>query len=331
LAKDSATQIFLDALNLSHKNNDNYLGWCSGYFANVVELSKDVSIAFSMDGIGLKIKLYQLAGKYDQIGYDCIAACVNDLICVGAEPVAIMDYLHMSNANEQIIHEIGLGFKNAAMDARLNILGGETSVYGDSKKQVLDVCGVAVGRLKFRTPIMGHDIRQGNVIVGLHSTGLHCNGTTEAIQNYNKEDLFSVHTLLKQSMLEALTVPTACYSRVVTELFKVGIKPTGLVNISGGGITNMLRLQSQGVAFEFTHFPEVPDLFKVIRMKSEMPIGDMFNIYNMGIGFYMIIQQDEINQAVKILDLFQTPYSIMGRVVANDQKKISWRMNHEHM
>lgn len=324
--KDSATQIFLDALNLSHKNDDNYLGWCPGYFANVVELSKDVRIAFASDGIGLKIKLYQATKKHHLIGYDCIAACVNDLLCVGAYPVAIMDYLHMSRPDEDIIHQIGIGFKNAAMDNKLNILGGEVSIYGDSDKNLIDVCGTAIGQLAFRTPIMGHDIRQGNKIIGLHSSGIHCNGTTVALKPLTKEDLTTIIPPMKKTLMEALTVPTVNYTLPLTELFRQGVKPTGMVHVTGGGIKNILRLQSQGIAFEFDTFPEVPDFFKVIQMKTGLGIDTMFNTFNMGIGFYLIIQQDEFNEAVKILNRFQTPYSIMGKVVASDTKRIRWRM-----
>lgn len=327
MSKDSATQIFLDALNLSHKNDDNYLGWCTGYFANVVELSKDVSIAFASDGIGLKIKLYQATNKHHLIGYDCIAACVNDLLCVGAYPVAIMDYLHMSRHNEDIIHQIGIGFKNAAMDAKLNILGGEVSIYGDADKNLIDVCGTAIGQLAFRTPIMGYDIRQGNLIIGLHSSGIHCNGTTTALKPMTKKDLTTIIPPMKTTLMEALTVPTVNYTRPLTELFKGGIKPTGIVHVSGGGIRNMLRLQTQGIAFEFDNFPKVPDLFKVIRQKTGLSIEEMINTYNLGIGMYLIIQQDEFNDTVKILNRFQTPYSIMGKVVASDTKRIRWKMN----
>jgi len=322
--KDSATQTFLNALALSHRNNDDYMGWIPGYFANMVQLSKDVSIAFATDGVGFKTNLAHKINDYRSIGYDCLASCVNDLLCIGAEPIAFLNYIHMSEENEKVLTALGESFKNAAMDSRINILGGETSIYPNTSKFTYDVSGTIIGKMVFRTPITGNEVRQGNIIIGLHSSGIHCNGVTRAVKTFSLEEMMGVDPILKERIIDALLTPTKCYSSTVTRIFKAGIKPTGLVNISGGGIKNMLRLRTKGIQFILDNTLELPDIFKVIRLKSQMRVEEMINIFNMGIGFYLIIQQDEFKETLKILDNSPDAYSIIGKVEAGDVKRVRW-------
>lgn len=322
--KDSATATVINALALSHRNNDDYMGWIPGYFANMVQLSKDVSIAFASDGVGFKTNLAHKAKDYRSIGYDCLAACVNDLICVGAEPVAFLNYIHMSEENTEVLKALGESFKNASMDSRINILGGETSIYPNTQSLTYDVSGTAIGKMMFKTPITGNEVRQGNIIIGLHSSGIHCNGITRAVQSFTLEDMMSVDPILKERVIDVLLTPTKCYATTVMRLFTGGIKPTGIVNVSGGGVKNMLRLRTKGIQFILDNIPELPDIFKVIRLKSELRIEDMINIFNMGIGMYLIIQQDEVEKTLKILDNSLDSYSIIGRVEAGDIKRVRW-------
>lgn len=322
--KDSATQTFLNALALSHRNNDDYIGWIPGYFANMVELSKDVSIAFATDGVGFKTNLAHKIKDYRSIGYDCLASCVNDLLCIGAEPIAFLNYIHMSQENEKVLTALGESFKNASMDSRINILGGETSIYPNTKHFTYDVSGTAIGKMMFRTPITGNEIRQGNMIIGLHSSGIHCNGVTRAVKSFTLEEIMCIDPILKERVIDVMLTPTKCYASTVTRLFKAGIKPTGIVHVSGGGIKNMLRLRTKGIQFMLDNTPELPDIFKVIRLKSELRIEDMINIFNMGVGMYLIIQQDEIEKTLKILDNSLDDYSIIGKVEASDVKRVRW-------
>ena len=323
-AKDTATATFVRALDLSHRNNDDYMGWIPGYFANMVQLSKDISIAFSTDGVGFKTNLAHKVKNYSGIGYDCLAACVNDLLCVGAEPVAFLNYIHMSEENEEVLKALGTSFKNASMDSRINILGGETSIYPNTSNFTYDVSGTAIGKMMFRTPITGNEVRQGNLIIGLHSSGIHCNGVTQAVKGFTLEEIMEENPILKERVVDALLTPTKCYASTVTRLFTAGIKPTGIVNISGGGIRNMLRLRTKGIQFILDKMPELPDIFKVIRLQSQIKVEEMINIFNMGIGMYLIIQQDEVEKTLKILDTSLDDYSIIGKVEAGDVKRVRW-------
>lgn len=322
--KDKATQIFMNALALSHRNNDDYMGWIPGYFANMVQLSKDISIAFSSDGVGFKTNLAHKVNNYNSIGYDCLAACVNDLICVGAEPVAFLNYIHMSEENDKVLTALGESFKNASMDSRINILGGEVSIYPNTKSFTYDVSGTAIGKMVFRTPITGNEVRQGNIIIGLHSSGIHCNGVTRAVKSFTLEEIMAVDPILKERVIDVLLTPTKCYASTVTKLFKAGVKPTGIVHVSGGGVKNLLRLRTQGILFLLDKIPELPNIFKVLRLSTKLRLEEMINIFNMGIGMYLIIQQDEIQQTLKSLDSSLDEYSIIGKVVAGDTKKVRW-------
>lgn len=321
---ESLTNSFVLGLGDSHLFDTRYMGWCPGYFANVVELDNKQKIAMSMDGVGSKLTLADQYNKYKVIGNDCIAMNVNDVICVGAEPISFMNYINMSFSDGKVIKEIAEGYREAAKKIKLNIIGGETSYYKQDGHRSLDVCGAVVGKLKFKTPIMGQDLKPGDKIFALHSNGIHANGLSKAVEALSKKPDPSAAPIPKMDYIAELLKPTALYSPVINRLFDAGIKPSGLVNVTGGGIKNLLRLKSKGCGFKIHTFPPIANIFKAIRERGKIGIQDMFYHFNMGAGFYVMVSDTYAPEVTKILDKSPHGYTLVGEVITSEQKTIKW-------
>ncbi len=282
----------------------------SGYFATLLRIPPGPPLALSTDGVGTKILLAREANRWEPIGIDCVANNVNDLICVGAVPLALLDYVATDRIDEGVLKEIARGLYLGADLAGIAIPGGEIAQIGSmladasGGRPMLDLVGTAIGALPpGREPVDGSQVRPGNVVLGLPSSGLHSNGYSLA-----RHVLFDLAgmTLADQvpgtarHLDDALLQPTRVYVRAVEALWEAGVTPRGLVNVSGGGLLNVGRLAAD-VSYELDALPPPPPIFALIAEKGRVPAATMYATFNMGIGFCIVVPPNKQQAAIAAL------------------------------
>jgi len=270
-----------------------------GYFANVIKLTSDIGLAMTTDGVGTKVLVAQMLQRYDTIGIDCVAMNVNDIICVGAEPVSMLDYIAMENATPEVLDAIGKGLHEGAKQAGINIVGGEISqmreiIRGTREGLGLDLIGMCVGLVRPDEINVGQDVKPGDVIIGLRSSGIHSNGLTLA-----RKVLFESGGLepdaylseLGRTVGEELLEPTRIYVREVMDLLKERVPVKALVNITSDGFLNLTRVKP-AVSFEIRGLPDEQPIFKLIQETGDVTSPEMYHVFNMGIGFCIVAPND---------------------------------------
>ena len=291
----------------------------SGHYAALVRLG-DKAIAMSTDGVGSKILIAEMMNKYDTIGIDCIAMVVNDILCVGAEPVALVDYLAVEKPDPQRAAEIADGLVAGALESEIAIIGGETASLPGIIKD-FDIAGTGIGFVDVDKIITGENIQSGDVLIGLNSNGIHSNGYSLARKALLDEAGFNLDDKMptKDTTIgEELLRPTELYVKPIVGLLKKDFDIHGLAHITGGGFTNLKRLK-EGVGYEITDLPEVPEIFKLIY-EQNIDLKEMYKVFNMGVGFVVIAPESE---ALKITESLAEycDCQIIGSV--NDSGKIT--------
>jgi len=276
-----------------------------GHYANTTRISDDLSLALSTDGVGSKVIVAELAGKYDTIGIDCVAMNVNDLICIGATPVGFVDYLAMERPlSENVIKEIGKGLLEGCRVAGVPILGGETAILPDMIRGVnnhgLDLAGTAVGIAKPSDLFNGETIESGDVMIGISSSGLHSNGFTLA-----RKVLLSKYKITDKlpwglPVAEELLRPTRIYVPHFRILQEMNIKIRGMAHITGSGYRKLLRLGPN--RYRIDNFPKIPLIFQLIREIGNIELAEMFSTFNMGIGLVVVVSESNCQQALDALN-----------------------------
>jgi len=260
-------------------------------------------LAMTTDGVGTKVLVAEAVGKFDTIGIDMIAMNVNDLLCVGAEPVALVDYLAVREPDEKIFAEIAKGLYAGAEQAGIAIVGGETAVMPDLING-FDLAGTAIGIVEKEKVITGEMIKPGDAVIGISSSGIHSNGLTLArkllIPKYGLDYEYE-----GRKLWEWLLEPTRIYVKAVLELLE-RVKVHGLAHITGGGLTNLKRLTNYGFSLEM---PSIEGIFKLIH-ENGVPLEEMFRVFNMGVGFVAIVPQEEKEEALRILNKYYESFEL---------------------
>jgi phosphoribosylformylglycinamidine cyclo-ligase len=273
-----------------------------GYFANVIDLRPigfSVGIAFSTDGVGTKLLVAREMDRFDTVGIDCVAMNVNDILCVGATPLSMVDYIATSEANDQLLSEIGKGLYRGCELAGINLSGGELAqvaeLLASPKKGVsFDIVGTAIGTVDPDRILIGQNLTEGDQLIGLESNGMHSNGYTLARKALFEIGKLSVHdhpSKLEVSLGEELLKPTRIYVREVLEIMK-HVELKAMFHITGGGLFNLTRT-SKAVGFQIDFFPEPPAIFSVVQKAGNIPMEEMFRVFNMGIGFVLAVGKAE--------------------------------------
>lgn len=300
-----------------------------GYFANVIDLGAGLGLAISADGVGTKILVAEMVGKYDTVGIDCVAMNVNDIICVGAEPLSMVDYIAVEVARRDLLEEVGEGLYEGARLANISIPGGEIAQIKEMIKGVregysFDIAGMAVGLVPLDRIIIGRDLREGDAVVGLRSSGLHSNGFTLARQVlFQKAGLApdSFVPELGRTVGEELLEPTRIYVREVVEMLQAGLEIKALAHITGDGFFNMTRVAAEA-GFVIENLPEPPWIFSLIERLGDITDEEMFRTFNMGIGFCVTVPESQVDQVIAIAAKHGTAGQRIGRVVADPEKRI---------
>jgi len=247
----------------------------------------DIALSLCTDGVGSKIMIAEAMDKWDTVGIDCMAMNVNDMICIGAEPLAFVDYLAVQKPDLRVASEIGKGLSKGAQMSNVTIIGGETALLPDMIKG-LDLAGTCLGYVKKSDIIDGSKIKPGDALVGLRSTGIHSNGYSlvRKIFNDNALDYHKVYGKLGQALGLELLTPTAIYVKDVLKALKK-FKVKGMAHITGGGLRNIIRL-NKGVCFEITDPLPVPYIFEYLQSFG-IDEKEMYQTFNMGMGFLMVV------------------------------------------
>jgi phosphoribosylformylglycinamidine cyclo-ligase len=282
-----------------------------GFFANVIDLGNGQGLALSMDGVGTKIIIAEKLKKYDTIGIDCVAMNVNDLLCVGAEPLSFVDYIATGQIDQIQIEELAKGLYEGAKQANVNIPGGEFAQVKEllhPGEHSFDLVGTAVGIVATDKIITGNKISSGDLIIGLHSSGIHSNGLTLARKLLLNEKDDPV-------LLNELLIPTRIYVNEIMNLLENSIDIKGMAHITGEGFLNILRLDVEA-HYVIDNLPPTPPIFKLIQQQGQIEDKEMYKDFNMGIGFVVIVGQKQLEQTKNCLDKLQTPYTILGNVAS---------------
>jgi phosphoribosylformylglycinamidine cyclo-ligase len=257
----------------------------SGHYANVVRLDDSTGIAVTTDGVGTKLILAEQLGRWDTVGIDCVAMNVNDVICVGARPLAMVDYLAVDSADAEIAGAIGTGLARGAELAGIEIVGGELAQLGELIRG-LDLAGACFGTVTLDDLITGTAIEPGDAVIGLPSSGLHSNGYTLARKALDGIPL--TDDLLGRPLGEVLLEPTEIYVKPVLELIDSGVDVRGLAHITSGGLGNLLRLEAE-VGYEIDSPLPPPPIFELIAERASVPPDEMHEVFNMGCGFCCVV------------------------------------------
>ena len=298
------------------------LGGFGGMFAPDVAGMKKPVLVSGTDGVGTKLRLAQLMDKHDTIGIDCVAMCVNDIICGGAAPLFFLDYIACGKNDPARIAEIVTGITEGCRQSECALVGGETAEHpGLMPDDDYDVAGFSVGIVDEEKIIDGKRLAQGDVLIGLASTGVHSNGFSlvRKVLDVEHADLTSpVEQLGGKSLGEALLTPTRIYVKAIKALLKAGIDIHAVSHITGGGFyENVPRMMTDGLTarIRLDSFPKLP-IFQLIQNKGNIPQRDMYNTFNMGIGMILALPAGQAQQALSVLaDAGESAYAI-GEVVA---------------
>ena len=298
------------------------LGGFGGMFAPDVAGMKKPVLVSGTDGVGTKLRLAQLMDKHDTIGIDCVAMCVNDIICGGAAPLFFLDYIACGKNDPARIAEIVTGITEGCRQSECALVGGETAEHpGLMPDDDYDVAGFSVGIVDEEKIIDGKRLAQGDVLIGLASTGVRSNGFSlvRKVLDVEHADLTSpVEQLGGKSLGEALLTPTRIYVKAIKALLKAGIDIHAVSHITGGGFyENVPRMMTDGLTarIRLDSFPKLP-IFQLIQDKGNIPQRDMYNTFNMGIGMILALPAGQAQQALSVLaDAGESAYAI-GEVVA---------------
>ncbi len=269
----------------------------SGHYANVVRLDERTGIALTTDGVGTKLLVAEQLGRWDTVGIDCVAMNVNDVICVGAEPLAMVDYLAVDKADAKVAEAIGKGLARGAELAGIEIVGGELAQLGQLLNG-LDLAGAAFGVVGLDSLVTGSAVEPGDAVLGLPSSGLHSNGYTLARKALAEVPIDDDR--LGRPLGEVLLEPTEIYVKPVLELLRSDLDVRGLAHITSGGLGNLDRLEAD-VSWDIDDPLEAPPVFELIQELGGVSEEEMREVFNLGCGFCCVVAAADEEAALELL------------------------------
>jgi phosphoribosylformylglycinamidine cyclo-ligase len=301
----------------------------SGHYASILEIAPGLGLALCTDGVGSKVIVAEQAERYDTVGIDCVAMNVNDLICVGAEPIALLDYIAVERADADVLREIGVGLKAGAEQAGVEIPGGELAqlpdlIRGHPSPRGFDLTAAAFGTVALDAVVTGADAAPGDALIGLPSSGVHSNGLTLARRALLEDGGLALDDrpgeLGGDSVADVLLEPTVIYVRAALELLRSDIPVHGLAHITGDGLDNLLRLHAP-VGYAITDPLPVPPVFGLIARLGDVPEEEMYEVFNMGCGFVAVVPEDRADEATALLAAHHEGTRRIGTVT--DERRVT--------
>jgi phosphoribosylformylglycinamidine cyclo-ligase len=300
------------------------IGKFSGFFPLKEKMSQPVLVS-SADGVGTKLKIAFMMGKHNTIGNDLVNHCVDDILVYGAKPLFFLDYIATGNLEPDTVSSIVSGMLEGCVENNFVLLGGETAeMPGFYKNNEYDVAGFIVGIVDQNKIVDGKNIKEGDLLIGLPSTGLHTNGYSLA-----RHILFDQLNLSVDAKVEGLSLPIGeellkvhrSYLKPVSELVKNDLI-NGMAHITGGGfIDNIPRILPDHLGVRIERVWPVPEIFHFLCQKGNVDEQERYRVFNMGIGMVLIINKNNLSNVEQILDDLGEVYYLMGQVVANSGKQ----------
>ena len=303
------------------------LGSFGGFFSIAGEKMDEPVLVAGTDGVGTKLKYAFLLEKHDTIGIDAVAMCVNDIVCQGAKPLFFLDYYACGRLYPEAEAEVVKGIAEGCRQAGCALIGGETAempgFYPDGE---YDLAGFAVGIVDKKKVINGKNIKAGDVLVGIKSSGVHSNGYSlvrKLFGDENKAELEKYDERLGATVAEVLLKPTKIYVKSILSLLKK-VEVKGIAHITGGGfIENIPRILPEGVSAEIVkNSYEVPPVFKVMQEKAEITDEQIYNTFNMGIGMIVCVSPENVDATLASLKESGEEVCVVGKVVEGNRTVI---------
>lgn len=302
------------------------IGGFGGLFQPNLSNMEEPVLVSGTDGVGTKLKLAFLLDKHDTIGIDCVAMCVNDVVCGGAKPLFFLDYMALGKNEPEKVAEIVSGVAEGCVQAGCALVGGETAeMPGFYPVDEYDLAGFSVGIVDKKKIIDGSQLREGDVLIGLASSGVHSNGFSlvRKVFDINENTVKKTYDELDKPLGETLLTPTKIYVKPLLSLIeKCNVKAVS--HITGGGFyENIPRMLKDGMSAKITKsaVPVLP-IFNIIQREGNISEHDMFNTFNMGVGMVIAIDKDEVESAIEILKEAGENAFVLGEVVAGNKEVI---------
>lgn len=300
--EEKAIKSLLSSVKFKRKGFGKPLG---GHYAGMIDFG-EYALVLCTDGVGSKVIIASEMKKYDTVGIDCVAMNVNDAICVGAEPLAFVDYLAIDDPKPEITREIGKGLEEGARLSNISLISGETASLPDLIKG-FDLAGTCLAYVRKKDIVLGDKIKPGDVIIGLRSSGLHSNGYTlvrKVIERsgFSYRDKFPNDLYHGKTIGEVLLTPTKIYVKEIVKLLK-SVEVHGLAHITGSGLRKFMRL-NRNVNFVIDDPFEPQPIFKFIQDLGNVEDKEMYQTFNMGMGFAVILPEEEKEEAIKIISKY---------------------------
>lgn len=301
------------------------IGGFSGAFSleKIKDMEKPVLLS-GTDGVGTKIQLAYLMDQHDTVGIDCVAMCVNDVVCAGAEPLFFLDYIACGKNYPEKIAAIVKGVAEGCKQAGAALVGGETAEHpGLMPEDEYDLAGFAVGVVDRKDLITGDALQAGDVLVGMASSGVHSNGFSlvRKIFDMTRESLDTYYEELGGTLGEALLAPTKIYVKALSAIRSAGVRIHGCCHITGGGFyENIPRMLQEGFHAQIKKDSyAIPPIFQLLAKKGEVEPQMMYNTYNMGLGMIMAVDAADVEKTMEaIKQAGETPY-VVGEIVSGDK------------
>ena len=300
-----------------------------GYFANVIDIGNGIGIAVSTDGVGTKILVAEMLEKYDTVGIDCVAMNVNDILCVGAEPLAILDYIAVQVPHPDLLENLAKGLYRGAELARVTIPGGEIAqikemIQGLREGYAFDLVATCIGKVPLDRVLIGQNVAEGDLIIGLASSGVHSNGLTLARRVFFERSGWKADHYVKElgrTIGEELLEPTRIYVREVREMLDAGLRIKALAHITSTGFLNLNRAAAP-MGYVLDKLPEPLPIFRLLQNQGAVSDEDMYFTYNMGIGFCIVIAPEDADAAHAIARKHNAHSYSIGYTVKDPEKKV---------
>ena len=304
------------------------IGGFSGAFSlDKIKTMEKPTLVSGTDGVGTKIKLAFLMDKHDTVGIDCVAMCVNDIACAGGEPLFFLDYIACGKNVPEKIATIVKGVAEGCKQCGAALIGGETAEHpGLMPEDEYDLAGFAVGVVDEKDLITGNELKAGDVLVGIASSGVHSNGFSlvRKVFEMTKESLDTYYDELGKTLGEALIEPTKIYVKALKAIKDAGVKVKACSHITGGGFyENIPRMLPDGVkAVVKKDSYEVPAIFKLLQKKGGIEEQMMYNTYNMGLGMIVAVDPGDVDKAMKAIESAGETCYVVGDI-QNGEKGVT--------
>ncbi len=305
------------------------LGGFGGLFKPQLDGIKEPVLVSGTDGVGTKLKIAFLTNRHDTVGIDCVAMCVNDIICSGAKPLFFLDYLAVGKNFPERIEQIVSGVTEGCRQAGCALIGGETAeMPGFYPVDEYDLAGFAVGLMDKTRVIDGSSIRPGDTLIGLASSGIHSNGYSlvRKVLDVENRDLSEFIPQLGKTLGEELITPTRIYVRAISSLIDSGISVKAISHITGGGLyENVPRMLPDGItaSIQMAAIPPKP-IFDLIASEGNIPPRDMYNTFNMGVGMIIAVAPEDSQKAIELLNSAGETAFIAGQCIEGEKGVELW-------